>query len=300
VEDRPSLVAWCAAVGPAVIAAAAPEPTPHGSGVVAIVTWNTHVGGGDLPALVQAIADGSLTGGTPPADVVVLLQEVFRRSATLPLPAGSGVASAIVEDPPAGARQDIVDAARALGLALYYVPSMRNGRERVAGAFEDRGNAILSTLPLADFTAIELPYERQRRVALAATVTIGGAKLRVVSAHLSAAASWKRLRAFSSGVRAREARALAAFFADDVPTVLGVDLNTWSEGPLEPAYRTLQASFPATPRARFTSTFRWGTRLDYLFFRLPAGWQTDSHRLPSRFGSDHYPLMAAIGATPRR
>ena len=35
---------------------------------------------------------------------------------------------------------------------------------------EDRGTAILSTLPLANLQVIELPFERQRRVALAATV----------------------------------------------------------------------------------------------------------------------------------
>ena len=45
---------------------------------------------------------------------------------------------------------------------------MRNGRPPQTD--EDRGNAILSTEPLADLTAIELPFEQQRRVAVAATL----------------------------------------------------------------------------------------------------------------------------------
>jgi hypothetical protein len=41
---------------------------------------------------------------------------------------------------------------------------MRNG-----GVDEDRGNAILATLPLRDVAAIELPLVRERRVAVAAS-----------------------------------------------------------------------------------------------------------------------------------
>ena len=50
--------------------------------------------------------------------------------------------------------------------------SRRCETARRASLTEDRGNAILSTLPLSDLTAIELPLESQRRVALQATVTV--------------------------------------------------------------------------------------------------------------------------------
>ncbi len=63
--------------------------------------------------------------------------------------------------------EQIEPIATALGLSLFYVPSMRNGG---ANSREDRGNAILSNLPLTDLAAYELPFERQRRVALAATI----------------------------------------------------------------------------------------------------------------------------------
>ena len=75
---------------------------------------------------------------------------------------------------------------RAPGSDRVYVPSMRNGG---LTSKQDRGNAILSSLPLDELSAIELPFERQRRVAIAATVaghTRAGTpwSLRVASVHL--------------------------------------------------------------------------------------------------------------------
>ena len=34
--------------------------------------------------------------------------------------------------------------------------------------------------------------------------------------------------------------------------------------------------------------------LDYLLFRFPDGWHGEIHRADDRFGSDHYPLVAAL------
>ena len=67
---------------------------------------------------------------------------------------------------------------------MVYVPSMRNGPELQ----EDRGNAIVSTEPLIDPIALELPFERQRRVAIGASVqvrTIAGIeRLNLLDVHL--------------------------------------------------------------------------------------------------------------------
>ena len=72
-----------------------------------------------------------------------------------------------------------------MGLWIVYVPSMRNGR---GDETEDRGSAILSTLPLSDAVAIELPWVHQRRVAVMVTVSsrLGNAPwhARMVSVHL--------------------------------------------------------------------------------------------------------------------
>jgi endonuclease/exonuclease/phosphatase family metal-dependent hydrolase len=35
-------------------------------------------------------------------------------------------------------------------------------------------------------------------------------------------------------------------------------------------------------------------RLDHLLFRLPEGWRADVRRADTRYGSDHYPLVASI------
>jgi len=320
--ERARLDAQCATVGPAVIldghGAWASEleierradqllqtpPAPSPRPALVIVTWNTHVGGGDLPALVAALRRGDLTAGVPAEHFVLLLQEAFREGADVPSLIGphAGVPARIEEHPPTGWRRDIVTTAHSLGLSLFYAPSMRNGVERRGQRQEDRGNAILSTLPISDFTAIELPFERQRRVALAATVAgtspTGDAwRLRVATSHLDASADAGHLWVFASGLRTRQADRLAQALDDGAPTVVGSDLNTWSGGPREPAVSRLLRAFPDTPAPSTQPTFRSGITafaLDYMLFRFPAGWRGDSHRAASRFGSDHYPLVAEV------
>jgi endonuclease/exonuclease/phosphatase family metal-dependent hydrolase len=299
-EHRDRLDAWCAAVGPAVVIdAPADAAAPVAASSVAYVTWNTHVGGGDVRAFVRALRAGDLTGGTPVEHVVLLLQEVFRSGSAVPAHPRDVEAAAdrISEAPASGDRLDIVATARDLGLALFYVPSMRNGGGD--GAAEDRGNAILSSLPLTDLTAIELPFNRQRRVAVAATVTAVDDdgmpwRLRVASAHLNATAGPTRLWLFASGVREHQARRLAAALAGEEPAIMGSDLNTWAEGAREPAVLELRRVFTDTTVAAAEPTFRFGLKLDYLFFRLPDGWIGGAARVGSRFGSDHHPLLGRL------
>jgi endonuclease/exonuclease/phosphatase family metal-dependent hydrolase len=174
---------------------------------------------------------------------------------------------------------------------------MRNGGPTVSA--EDRGNAILSTLPLADLTAIELPFERQRRVAVAATVagvTNAGApwKVRVVSAHLDNMVGARRLWiAGGEFGRTRQARGLVSALQGEEPLVLGADLNSWF-GFQDGAYRTAAAAFPGTPVTDRRATFHGMLRLDHLFFRLAAGWQAQFARGGNAYGSDHYPLVGEI------
>ena len=73
-----------------------------------------------------------------------------------------------------------------------YVPSMRNGRKCDEEPREDRGNAIISTLPLSEVTAVELPFAQQRRVAVAATIRTAGGVLHVMSVHLDTALRHRR------------------------------------------------------------------------------------------------------------
>ena len=291
----------CTAVGPAVYAERRRNALTHDAvDELAILSWNVHVGGGDIVGIVNALRSGELTDGEPVRNFVVLLQETFRTGDTVPrTPAGVSIPRRIEAFPPDGRRQDIVQTARALGLGVFYVPSMRNGAHEGVTA-EDRGNAILSTLPLVNFAAIELPFERQRRIAAAATVTgIDTAgnpwHLRLVSAHLNATASIKRLWVFSSGVRGRQARRLATVLAgEDVPTVIGSDLNSWAGGPSEPAFTELLPHFPQTSIPIGQSTFRGGRMLDYMFLRVPPVWASEVRTIDRFFGSDHRPLISWI------
>ena len=253
-----------------------------------MVSWNTHVGGGDLDALVADLTAGRLTSA-PVVDYILLLQEVYRAGPDVPRPSPDRGAWAAPQRPstPGRQRRDIVAAARALALDLIYVPSMRNGSPGESD--EDRGSAILSTLPLRDAVAIELPLERQRRVAV--TATAGG--LRVASAHFSNMVA-HHLWILAEPARVRQARALAQVLRDEPgPMVLGGDFNSWF-GHRDAAYRTLVRDFsgaaaPNDPRPTFGRL-----RLDHLLFRLPDGWRASVRRADQRYGSDHFPLIATI------
>jgi endonuclease/exonuclease/phosphatase family metal-dependent hydrolase len=301
---------WCDAVGPVVSVAAESSDAPLDELVV--VTWNVHVGGGDLVRFVEDLRSGAVTG-RPATTFVLLLQEAYRAGAEVPSPDSDRLVPRIDEAPPSGKREDIARVARRLGLHLFYAPSMPNGRSADAGSLaEDRGNAILSTLPLTELGALELPFEVQRRVAVSAVV--GGITgdgrpftLRLASGHLDTRSRWSRvLDSFGTG-RGRQASALGAWL-DSESVMLGADLNTWSLGFLEEALDVLYARFPQSVRvseATYSAAGVLGRRLDHLLYRLPEG-TVDVRRVPSRYGSDHNPLVgvvrlgraAAVGAEP--
>ena len=165
---------------------------------------------------------------------------------------------------------------------------------------EDRGNAILSTEPLADLTAIELPFERQRRVAVAATLQIRGTvgeawPLRVASVHLENTASARRLRVLAPEPRRRQAAGLLAVLPPTLPLLVGGDLNTWF-GYLERTYKTMAGAVPDIGTTDRRPTFARFLRLDHVFARLPDGWTAKAIRLADNLGSDHYPILARVRA----
>jgi len=299
-RDRAQLDRWCQGVGPAIVAAPLSQSGERARALT-VVNWNAHVGGGDLVGFVNAIRRGDVANISSGNDLVVLLQEAFRAGERVPATPAQGAlaATAIRETPPSSPRVDIVAAARSLGLFLYYAPSMRNGAHEAWRADEDRGNAILSSLPLTDLRAIELPFERQRRVAVAATVsgaTSGGQpwRLRVVSAHLDNLAP-RSLWIFASGARERQARGLiGALPRDDQFSVVGSDLNTWAGGTREPAYAALRHSFPQTEAPSYRSSGEGGLLLDYMFWRVEGRPAPTVHRVNDTYGSDHHPLVTTV------
>ena len=293
-QENPALDRWCGAVGvPARISGGHPQDMPPGPSV--IVSWNTHVGAGDIDRLVADLRSGRLTGGPPVTSFVLLLQEVYRAGPAVPSSVSGGRwASAQRPRSPGGRRDDVAVSAKRLGLEAFYVPSMRNGAPGATD--EDRGNAILSTMPLSDLTAIELPLERQRRVALQATVNLTmrgrpSTPLRLVSAHFTNMVM-HRLWVLSESGRMRQARALAAVLPADGPLVVGGDFNAWF-GYRDAAYKALVEKVPAPSSDDRRATFG-PMRLDHVLMRLPGGWRATLRRADSRYGSDHYPLVAVM------
>ncbi len=288
---------WCATVGPSLLQpAAAASPTIDR---LAIVSWNIHVGSGNVADLVRRLRAGEFTGGEPIVHFVLLLQEAYRRDTAVPaqiprgLPAPSRIAARTGRGP------DVGHIADALGLSVFYVPSMRNGITSVDP--EDRGNAILSTIALEDPEVVELPLEHQRRAVAVATVagkTAAGIpwRLRVADVHLDTALSLTRHGPFAARRRQAEALTTALSTTGDTAAVVGGDFNTWW-GPTEPAVTLLRGAFPQTPMTPAQPTWRGPlgihAQIDYVFLRGPFAF-TRVERLPGRYGSDHYPMLAVV------
>lgn len=302
-EVPPDARPWLDAVGPPVWH---PRPAREGAppplDTVRFLTWNVRVGAGDLRGLVEELqADGG--------EFVLLIQEAARLGeAVPPPPPGSRWAGRIADPlPPGRTREDVGAVALETGLSLLYAPSMRSGGP--ADPPEDRGNAILSTLPLRDPAVLELPVERQRRAAVAATVQVrvegGTVPLRLVSVHLENRAPWSRFWRIPGAAREAQARdllrRLAAGGRLPDPLVLGGDLNSWWGQQGEGAVRLLRGALPLPGTLESRPTHHWELGLDrqsdYLLFRLPEGWTARVERLEEERSSDHWPV-AGWGCAP--
>jgi endonuclease/exonuclease/phosphatase family metal-dependent hydrolase len=263
-----------------------------------VLSWNVWIGRGRLSDLIGRIRPG------PDAALIVLLQEAYRADHSVPARSrGRAGRDHLTRERP---QEDIADAARRLGLNLRYVPSMRNGGER-----SDRGNAILSTLPLEATTAIELPLVLQRRVAVTASACLAGQRIRLVSGHLDPRGPPGH-RWLGAAGRGRQTQHLLDNLEDDL-VVLGADLNL-GRGRAERTWRLLkEAGFtlgvpPVLPSWRHTFHALPRLVLDYLLVRDRAGAvaradverldEDPSDRGPTVFGSDHHPLLARMALRP--
>jgi endonuclease/exonuclease/phosphatase family metal-dependent hydrolase len=296
-EDAAELESWCRGVGTPLIRTTGRrggDNIPRLEELV-VLSWNAHLADGRLRELIADLRAGRLTDGQPIAHFVLLLQELYRRGSDVPefAPDARSAYAIMPRDPQA---PDARDYANTLGLSLAYVPSMRNG----AGMLEDRGNAIVSTEPLHDVFALELPFERQRRVAAGAAIQVttqdGIERLHVLDTHLEPLAAPSSLWILRNP-RRRQVGALlelleeSRFQADGVGTVIGGDFNTVQGGAREEAYRKVRAWSRSLHTEDPRSTHMMG-RLDYIFARLSPQWQISTTRVPEKYGSDHHPVLA--------
>jgi endonuclease/exonuclease/phosphatase family metal-dependent hydrolase len=252
-----------AAVVAIVVACAKPGvsvPQPSSPVILAVVTWNMHAGKGDLPRLVDDLSAGRLTG-IPSRDYVLLLQEAI-----------------------AGGPHDVEALARTRTLYAFYSAVRRTS----AGI---SGNAIVSTRPLVEPHAIDLPRVRQPRAAIATRISIAGTDLFLLNAHLENRVTWLRGGLLADIARGRQADAILRAIPPG-PAIAGGDFNTWL-GPTEPAWKKLAARFPDT-REPMQPTFHDRLILDHLFVDVPVGWTVTQMVAREAYHSDHHPVVALL------
>jgi endonuclease/exonuclease/phosphatase family metal-dependent hydrolase len=293
-NDRQDILnRWCESVGPPVFTTG---PEREGSiSRLLVVSWNVHVGGADVEELMAKALKPLSDSDT---GLVILMQEAFRAGADVP---GSYPRDLDVPRPvrPRRPALDVVEAAKRFGLSVAYVPSMRNGSATSLEAREDRGNAILSTEPLQDIRAIELPFGKQRRVAVAAIVmprgsTIGA--MRVITTHFD-----------TNGDRVDQAEALVEHLDSlvHVPLVVGGDVNSrrgFKDRAVTAITRVMPLESCGTQR-----TVRWPWRLDvpfffligrvdFIFSTLEASITRTCQTLSHAYDSDHLPILLDVSA----
>ncbi|HEX6308386.1 MAG TPA: endonuclease/exonuclease/phosphatase family protein [Longimicrobiales bacterium] len=267
-----------------------------------VLCWNVAIGQGRLDAVLDRLRSRADGIGTDPAcPLIVLAQEAYREGDSVPGAAASLHHGGKLRARP---RMNVVALAESHGLSLRYSPSMRNGLHA-----SDRGNAILSTVRLADAHAFLLPYVRQRRVTVAARLA-GHPDLTFVSAHLDTHGTSRDQpragRSIGAG-RAAQAEALARALPEDRTVIIGADLNSVF-GITDPAVRALVGAgfHPARREGQWRHTFHRRLRLllDHVMYRSPDDRicnvmvtrldEVEGDRSPAVFGSDHHPLLAHI------
>jgi endonuclease/exonuclease/phosphatase family metal-dependent hydrolase len=155
----------------------------------------------------------------------------------------------------------------------------------------DTGVALLSRLPLADVTRIDLPWHEcqwRPRLAIAATISVGGQQLRLFNAHIDPHAAVNGQLA-QLEVVAAEAKAAT------LPTIILGDFNTLSRQKCIDTRAFLESQGYTTPYPTGTATWRGGG------LRMHADWIFVRGVRIERWGvarplnvSDHWPIWAEI------
>jgi endonuclease/exonuclease/phosphatase family metal-dependent hydrolase len=155
----------------------------------------------------------------------------------------------------------------------------------------DTGVALLSRYPLEEVTRIDLPWHEcpwRPRLAMAATISLGNSKLRILNAHVDPHAA--------IGGQLEQLEALAAEAEKHSgPTLVVGDFNTLSKRKCAETRAFMEALGFQTPIPTGTPTWRGaGIRLhaDWIFYRdlKIANWGVGR---PLNV-SDHWPIWAKI------
>jgi endonuclease/exonuclease/phosphatase family metal-dependent hydrolase len=311
-ENR-ALEEWCRNNGPPVVKA---DPTGDflsaGTDSIDVLVWNVEAGDGWVRQFLKDNTDIECAG--PNSTIkrgglhfALLTQESLRRSNEIPegtVPGGllPRVGGHGHPDPLIG----IVEVAAQCGLSIFYLPGSRNGADAFDGLREDKGNAILSTLPLSDFAGIELPFESVRRIATVATATTSnGSQVRLASVHVITTPPPWRVITTGNSARARQSLGLVDGLQQietvfgEVSVIAAGDLNTFSNH--ETSMRKLRKYFADSPPPLGVPT-RGPVQADHILLRRSA-FVADGgdHIIPGSYTrveelyfSDHNPVRARL------
>jgi endonuclease/exonuclease/phosphatase family metal-dependent hydrolase len=155
----------------------------------------------------------------------------------------------------------------------------------------DTGVALLSRLPLEDVKRIDLPWQEcawRPRLAMAATVSVGTKKLRILNAHVDPHAA-------VGGQLAQLEALVAAAAQENGPTLILGDFNTLSKKKVDETRKFLESHGFSTPFPSGTATWRGAG------IRLHADWIFQRGVKIERWGvarplsvSDHWPIWAEV------
>ena len=258
VRDR--RIGRCPGGAPESLASRTPSPADS----IAVVTWNILIGGGDVPLFLEEVLGYQCHPTSPELEAgfshfVLLIQEAHRRSEAIPdVPESFTFPPRIVPESAPEGWPDIVELARDCGLALFYVPSARNGPETIEGRAGGQGQRDpLDTPadgPARDRAAVRGRPKGGRRQRRLQTERAGPGSAST-SVHLDVASTLYRTFKTANTARLRQATGLIEALAlietggvtsgivtvgsgetacGDLPgpiaTVAAGDFNTWSAG----------------------------------------------------------------------
>jgi endonuclease/exonuclease/phosphatase family metal-dependent hydrolase len=160
--------------------------------------------------------------------------------------------------------------------------------------------AILSAYPLADVTRIVLPHPgpgKRRRVALGASIEIGGTTYRFYSVHSETRITVSKKIEQMNAVLHDLAR-----FPQDTPAIVVGDLNTWEP---DADNKTIELFTRAGFKTPFggQSTFKHNILFVPLMLRLDWVWlrglEAVNHGIGTKISiSDHWPLWTNLRKPP--
>lgn len=170
-----------------------------------------------------------------------------------------------------------------------------------AGMEEEQGVAILSSYPLSDVRRIVLPHPgpgRRRRVAIGATVDIGGTPLRIYSVH-----SENRMSVDKKLEQSKAVLEDLAQYPKHMRAIILGDLNTWQRSSVKKTSDLFVRESFTTPFANGKSTFLRTVVLIPIKFKLDWIWlrglEATSHGIDKKIDlSDHWPLWTVVRLKP--